>query len=103
MSVYKVTDELWLWWLADPARPRSIGTLRHVRRGARQPAGVSLEYGAEWRATGQALSEDLPLQAGEFLPVEPDAAAGAVDDARPQPLGRACHPLARSPGPPVDT
>jgi serine/threonine-protein kinase HipA len=87
MSAYKVTDELWLWWLADPARPRSIGTLRHVRRGARQPAGVSLEYGAEWRATGQALSEDLPLQAGEFLPVEPDAAAGAVDDARPDRWG----------------
>lgn len=39
----------------------------------------ALEYGAEWRAAGQALSEDLPLQAGEFLPVEPDAAAGAVD------------------------
>jgi serine/threonine-protein kinase HipA len=87
MSDHELTDELWLWWLADPARPRPIGTLRHVRRGARQPAGVSLEYGAEWRATGQALSEDLPLQAGEFLPIEPDAAAGAVDDARPDRWG----------------
>jgi serine/threonine-protein kinase HipA len=87
MSAYKVTDELWLWWLVDPARPRLIGTLRHVRRGARQPGGVSLEYAADWRVAGQALSEDLPLQAGEFLPVEPDAAAGAVDDARPDRWG----------------
>jgi serine/threonine-protein kinase HipA len=87
MSDHELTDELWLWWLADPARPRPIGTWRHGGGGARQPAGVSLEYGAEWRATGQALSEDLPLQAGEFLPTEPDAAAGAVDDVRPDRWG----------------
>ncbi len=87
MSAYRVTDELWLWWLADPRLPRLIGTLRHVRRGARQAAGVSLEYAADWLLAGQALSEDLPLQAGEFLPVEPDAAAGAVDDARPDRWG----------------
>ncbi len=84
---YTVTDELALWWLADPGRPRHVGTLRHVRRAGRQPGGVSMAYAPEWLASGHALSEDLPLQAGEFLPAEPDAAAGAVDDARPDRWG----------------
>lgn len=84
---YTVTDELALWWLADPARPRLVGSLRHVRRTAAQAGGVSLTYAREWLASGQALSEDLPLQAGEFLPAEPAAAAGAVDDARPDRWG----------------
>ena len=87
MSSYQPTDELTLWWLADPAHPRQIGTLRHVRRATRQPGGVSLEYAQPWLATGMALSEDLPLRAGEFLPAEADAAAGAVDDARPDRWG----------------
>jgi serine/threonine-protein kinase HipA len=84
---YAVTDTLHLWWLQDPTRPRLVGTLRHVRRGAGQPAGVSLSYGDAWLANGQALSEDLPLQRGEFLPAEQDSAAGAVDDARPDRWG----------------
>ncbi|MDP3822173.1 MAG: HipA domain-containing protein [Burkholderiales bacterium] len=87
MSAYQVTDELWLWWLIDPAHPRLVGTLRHVRRSARQPGGVSLEYAPPWLASGQALSEDLPLLPGEFLPADADAAAGAVDDARPDRWG----------------
>ena len=87
MNAYNVADELALWWLVDPARPRHIGTLRLVRRAARQPGGVSLTYSAPWLASGVALSEDLPLQAGEFLPAELDAAAGAVDDARPDRWG----------------
>ena len=87
MSAYPITDQLWLWWLVDPARPRLVGTLRHVRRSARQPGGVSLEYAPPWLASGQSLSEDLPLQPGEFLPAEADAAAGAVDDARPDRWG----------------
>ena len=87
MSDYQVSDELALWWLADPAQPRHVGTLRLVRRGARQSAGVSLEYSAAWLQSGMALSEDLPLRAGEFLPAEPDAAAGAIDDARPDRWG----------------
>ena len=82
-----VSDELALWWLAEPARPMLVGTLRLVRRAPRQPGGVSLSYAPEWLATGIALSEDLPLQAGEFLPSEADAAAGAVDDARPDRWG----------------
>jgi serine/threonine-protein kinase HipA len=87
MSDYKVTDALYLWWLADPSAPRWIGTLRLVRRSARQHGGVSLEYAASWLANGLALSEDLPLKTGEFLPLEPDCAAGAVDDARPDRWG----------------
>jgi serine/threonine-protein kinase HipA len=82
-----VTDTLHLWWLAAPDSPRLIGTLRHVRRAAGHPGGVALSYADAWLASGQALSEDLPLQRGEFLPAEQDAAAGAVDDARPDRWG----------------
>jgi serine/threonine-protein kinase HipA len=80
-------DTLFLWWLADPAQPRLVGTLRGLRRQPRQPGGVSLEYAPSWLADGIALSEDLPLKPGEFLPAEQDAAAGAVDDARPDRWG----------------
>jgi serine/threonine-protein kinase HipA len=82
-----LTDTLHLWWLAVPARPRLVGTLRHVRRAGTQPAGVSMSYAPAWLADGLALSEDLPLQRGEFLPPERDSAAGAVDDARPDRWG----------------
>lgn len=82
-----IRDELHLWWLADPAAPRPIGRLRHIRRTAQQAGGVSLEYGAGWLADGIALSEDLPLREGEVLPQQPDSAVGAVDDARPDRWG----------------
>lgn len=81
------TNTLYLWWLANPAAPRLVGTLRLVQRQGTQPAGVSLQYAPAWLAQGQALSEDLPLQSGEFLPTEAQAAAGAVDDARPDRWG----------------
>jgi serine/threonine-protein kinase HipA len=87
MSDYAIADELALWWLADPAHPRHAGTLRLVRRDGRQPGGVSLQYDAAWMASGMALSEDLPLRPGEFLPNDRDAAVGAVDDARPDRWG----------------
>lgn len=87
MADYVVRDRLALWWLADPARPRLVGTLHFVRRSARQPGGVGLEYADGWLADGIALSEDLPLKRGLFLPSEEDAAAGAVDDARPDRWG----------------
>jgi serine/threonine-protein kinase HipA len=80
---YAPSDELHLWWLAQPARPRYVGAL-HMARTLR---GVSLHYGAEWLANGIALSEDLPLIDEEFLPRERDSAAGAVDDARPDRWG----------------
>jgi len=39
---YRVTDELFLWWLADPQAPVLVGSLRHVRRKAHfLEAGVS--------------------------------------------------------------
>jgi serine/threonine-protein kinase HipA len=84
---YTLSDTLHLWWLREPAHPRLVGTLRHVRRAGTQPGGVSLAYADAWLADGIALSEDLPLQRGEFLPSENDSAAGAVDDARPDRWG----------------
>ena len=84
---YALSDTLHLWWLQDPARPRLVGTLRQVRRAGMQPAGVALSYAPGWLADGMALSEDLPLQRGEFLPAEQDSAVGAVDDARPDRWG----------------
>ena len=74
---------LYLWWLANPAVPRLIGELRM----ARTLKGVSLVYAPQWLASGFALSEDLPLAAGEFFPAEKETAAGAVDDARPDRWG----------------
>jgi serine/threonine-protein kinase HipA len=82
-STYTPSDELHLWWLAQPQQPRYVGALRM----ARTLRGVSLHYGAAWLASGIALSEDLPLIDEEFLPRERDSAAGAVDDARPDRWG----------------
>lgn len=79
LARYAAGDALWLWWLGQPAAPRLVGELRMVR----QRKGVSLQYAPEWLRTGFALSEDLPLMDGEFLPTEKETAAGAVDDARP--------------------
>ena len=81
-------DDLYLWYLGDPATPRYVGALKLVSAGK----GVSLHYGQEWLANGFALSEDLPLVDNEFLPpsrVAADAqrAVGAVDDARPDRWG----------------
>jgi len=87
MSAIALPDMLFLWWLGQPSAPRLVGTLRWVRRAQQQQAGVSLRYSAQWLATGFALSEDLPLRDVEYMPTEPDAAAGAVDDARPDRWG----------------
>jgi len=83
LARYQPGDVLYLWWLADPAAPRLVGELRM----ARTLKGVSLAYAPEWLASGFALSEDLPLAAGEFFPAEKETAAGAVDDARPDRWG----------------
>lgn len=77
------TDTLYLWWLGQPRQPQLIGTLSTVRAFK----GVSLRYAPSWLASGFALSEDMPLHDGEFLPVESETAAGAVDDARPDRWG----------------
>lgn len=82
-SRYTPTGELFLWFLGDPARPAFVGTLHLLTS-----RGVSLRYDERWAAQGFALSEDLPLSGGaEHLPAERDAAAGAVDDARPDRWG----------------
>jgi serine/threonine-protein kinase HipA len=80
---YQASDELYLWWLGQPHSPVLIGTLRLLRA----TRGVSLQYTAAWLRDGFALSEDLPLTDIEHRPVERDAAAGAVDDARPDRWG----------------
>jgi serine/threonine-protein kinase HipA len=76
-------DELYLWFLADPALPRYVGQLRLVEAGK----GVSLQYGADWLAGGFPLSEDLVLTDIEQLPRWKGMAVGAVDDARPDRWG----------------
>lgn len=82
-AAYEPRDTLFLWLLTQPAQPVLVGTLQHLRASR----GVSLRYAAPWLARGFALSEDLPLIDGEFLPLERDTAAGAVDDARPDRWG----------------
>src|ERR1700704_3531374 len=76
-------DDLYLWFLADPALPRYVGQLRLLRPGK----GVSLQYGADWLAGGFPLSEDLLLTDIEQLPRWKGMAVGAVDDARPDRWG----------------
>lgn len=76
-------DELYLWWLADPSQPRLIGDLSLVM-GNRS---VGLRYADEWLRSGFALSQDLALRKGLFVPAKKDTAAGAVDDARPDRWG----------------
>jgi len=76
-------DDLYLWFLADPAAPRYVGRLRLVEAGK----GVSLQYGADWLAGGFPLSEDLVLTDIEQLPRWKGMAVGAVDDARPDRWG----------------
>lgn len=76
-------DELYLWFLADPASPQWVGELRLMAVGK----GVSLSYAASWLAQGFALSEDLPLINIEHLSRAKAVAAGAVDDARPDRWG----------------
>ena len=76
-------DNLYLWLLVDPAAPRYVGRLRLVDAGK----GVSLQYGADWLASGFPLSEDLLLVDIEQLPRWKGMAVGAVDDARPDRWG----------------
>jgi serine/threonine-protein kinase HipA len=83
LAHYTPTDTLYLWWLGQPQAPVLVGRLATVRT----LQGVSLSYDRNWLLNGFALSEDLPLRSGEFLPNERTTAAGAVDDARPDRWG----------------
>ena len=83
-SAYKPQDTMSLWWLGNGhASPQRVGQLL-LTEGNRK---VGLEYSADWLKQGFALSEDLPLGRGVYLPKERDMAAGAVDDARPDRWG----------------
>ena len=83
LARYQPVDRLFLWMLGNPAQPALVGALSLVR----MQRGVSLRYADSWIERGFALSEDLPLVPGEFMPLERDSAAGAVDDARPDRWG----------------
>jgi serine/threonine-protein kinase HipA len=76
-------DNLWLFYLGEPAAPRLVGELRYLQL----THGVSLTYAKSWIESGFRLSEDLPLSANETSPREPARAVGAVDDARPDRWG----------------
>ncbi|MCA0186169.1 MAG: HipA domain-containing protein [Proteobacteria bacterium] len=81
-------DDLYLWFLGDPATPRYVGALKLVSAGK----GVSLHYAKAWLDSGFALSEDLPLVDTQFLPpgrlsTDSQRAVGAVDDTRPDRWG----------------
>lgn len=81
---YTPQNTMSLWWLgAGRSSPSLIGQLL-LTDGNRK---VGLEYAPDWIQHGFALSEDLPLARGVFLPKERDTAAGAVDDARPDRWG----------------
>lgn len=87
VSDYKPQDEMSLWWLGQPMgalqSPCLIGQLI-LAEGNRK---VGLQYAPDWISNGFALSADLPLSRGVFLPKAKDEAAGAVDDARPDRWG----------------
>ncbi len=84
----KQFNDLYLWYLEDPAAPRYVGALKLIASGK----GVSLRYDQQWLASGFALSEDLPLRDMEYMPptrlqADTQRAVGAVDDARPDRWG----------------
>ena len=84
LEAYAPQDAMALWWLGQTqGRPLLVGQL-HLAAGRRK---VALQYDPAWLARGFALSPDLPLQPGAFLPAERNTAAGAVDDARPDRWG----------------
>jgi serine/threonine-protein kinase HipA len=92
-------DDLYLWYLGNPATPCYIGALKLVAAGK----GVSLQYGREWLDKGFALSEDLPLIDQEHLPpgrlaTDAPRAVGAVDDARPDRWGEKVIRFVDKPG-----
>jgi serine/threonine-protein kinase HipA len=80
---YQPSNQLHLWLLSRPQQPVPVAALNLVRSSQ----GVSLHYVDSWLQHGFPLSEDLPLIDEEFQPAEKGAAAGAVDDARPDRWG----------------
>ena len=81
-NAYTPVSEMSLWWLGQTV-PQLIGQLVLAENNRK----VGLAYADEWLQNGFALSEDLPLSNALHLPKELDAAAGAVNDARPDRWG----------------
>ncbi len=80
---YILQDRLYLWTLVNPANPMLTGT---IRLSQLMPNCANFTYADDWSAF--ALSEDLPLVAGQmFSAEEKDSAPGAVNDARPDRWG----------------
>ena len=79
-------ERLFAWYLGDPGQPRLIGEIGRLSNG-----DASLSYAPPWLEHGFALSEDMSLRDMAYAPRhrrgrEP-AAAGALDDARPDRWG----------------
>ena len=81
-NAYTPVSEMSLWWLGQTT-PQLIGQLILAENNRK----VGLAYADEWLQNGFALSDDLPLSNALHLPKELDAAAGAVNDARPDRWG----------------
>jgi serine/threonine-protein kinase HipA len=80
--MYSPASEMSLWWLGQ-ASPQLIGRLVLAENNRK----VGLEYASHWLQNGFALSDDMPLAKTLWLSKELDAAAGAVNDARPDRWG----------------
>lgn len=82
----EVPQSLYAWYLGDPGQPRLIGEIGRLSNG-----DASLTYAAPWLESGFALSEDMPLRDMVYAPrhrrAREPAAAGALDDARPDRWG----------------
>ncbi len=81
-NAYSPVSEMSLWCLGQPT-PQFIGQLVLAENNRK----VGLAYANDWLQNGFVLSDDLPLSKALFLPKELDAAAGAVNDARPDRWG----------------
>ncbi|WP_462390623.1 type II toxin-antitoxin system HipA family toxin [Acidovorax sp. Q11] len=80
---YVPQDTLYVWALVNPAQPVLTGA---VGLSQLVPNCATFSYAADWWEF--ALSEDLPLQAGQmFSAGHKDSAPGAIDDARPDRWG----------------
>lgn len=80
---YVPQDELFVWTLVNPAAPVLTGSLALSQL---VPNCAAFTYAADWWEF--ALSEDLPLLAGQtFSAARKDSAPGAIDDARPDRWG----------------
>lgn len=80
---YVPHDTLYVWTLVNPAQPVLTGA---VGLSQLVPNCATFTYAADWWQF--ALSEDLPLLAGQmFSAGHKDSAPGAIDDARPDRWG----------------